>query len=58
MCARLAIPTELDQGKAFAFQKFVHLNHAFVCISTGSKEELHRKYYSNYHLPEDGAGEE
>lgn len=31
---------------------------AFLCITTGSKEESDRKYYSSYHLPEDRIGEE
>lgn len=46
----------MDQGEV-NFQTCMHLTHAFVCVPAGPKEEFHREYYSNYHLPEDCAGE-
>lgn len=36
----------------------LYASNTFLCVTAGSEEEFHRKHYSNYHLPEDHAGEE
>lgn len=46
----------MDEGEV-NFQMCVHLKHAFVCVPAGPKEEFHREYYSNHHLPEGYPGE-